>query len=119
MTVYLDTDQITVWRPTGDLDTHGWAVDGDPTALAIESGSIQVDPRPVVELAAQGRDHGPADPYALRTATGYLQVETIAVLGDILVTGSGSWRVLSLSPAPDPTGGGAGCVVAQLRGQPT
>jgi hypothetical protein len=114
MSVLLRPNSFGVWRGNGTPDAHGWATDGVLQLLADEAGNLQRKPQPVSEHAATDRDRGPAAPYVYGTAVGYLDPDTAAQAGDILIEGGTAWRVASCSLILSPVGGYASCVEADL-----
>ena len=111
-------DFYLVGKPSRDPDEHGWALDDVVIDGQVETGNIQEDHSPQTEYQAQGRDKGPAQPHPFRSAAGYLDPDTTAVAGDLLITATTNWRVLSTVLVNDPVQGIAGVVVAQLREVP-
>ena len=116
MTVLLAPDVFQVVRPSTAVDSHGFATGQPDQTLGVETGNIQPSQTPQANVDATGRDHGPAEPYVLQTATGYLQPETVTQAGDVLVQDGYRWRVRSVVEVTDPAGGRITCKVAQLAG---
>lgn len=117
MSVLLAPDVVTIWRPSGATDSHGWAVAAPMTEVSTEPANIQIDQTPQTRVGLDGSDSGPFGPDALPTATAYLNPDTAVLSGDVLdAPAKGSWVVGSTAPVVDPTSGGVSCVVAQLRG---
>jgi hypothetical protein len=116
VSVLLAPDVVTIWRPSGATDSHGWAVAAPMTEVSAESANIQIDATPQVRVGLDGSDSGPFGPDALPTATAYLNPDTVVLSGDVLdAPGKGAWVVGSVLPVTDPVAGETSCMVAQLR----
>ena len=114
MSLRLDPDRVTVTRPPGTVDDHGWAATGPVVAVGTLSGSLQ-GVRTSPSVAAQdGDDSGPAAPGTQARATLYLPEDADVRPGDTATINGTGWRVLSVTLVPDPTGGDLGCQVAEV-----
>ena len=100
----LAPDSVTVSRPQGGEDAHGWATAGTPTVVWEGFGNVQVTARGTVTAQGFG-DRGPYAPEPTTTPTAYLPPEALVLAGDVLtVEGRSSWVVRTVEAVVSPPG---------------
>lgn len=102
MAVFLATVTVTVARPSGAVDTHGWVLGDDLTEVGSWPGNVQ-ERQPLSDpLASEGGGSGPFQPAVTRVADVYLDPDADVQAGDVLTAGGLTWVVASARPVPGP-----------------
>ena len=129
MTVAITNSQVSVMRPTGGTDSHGWAVSTPLSPVGTECVAIQPDiPQRSRTYNIQGGVDGEGGPHNAHFAPkgkAYLAEDTMVEAGDVLVNDFyGNWTVVTKVFVGDPTaqpkcspgdGFGIGCWLADLE----
>jgi hypothetical protein len=115
VSVLLACDQVTVWGPDTADDEHGWAEPTEPVQVWAGLGNVQES---AVSRTDQGASEpgggGPYDPVSLNSAVAYLPTDCGVAPGMLVDAHAQQWLVEAVRLVTDPTGGGLGCVQADL-----
>lgn len=114
MTVLLPTDDLALYE-RGEADAHGWVrppADSEP--FWTGTGSLQLAGGVAAVDAASGGGSGPFAPAHDQTGTLYLPLGTGARDGTQLRARDRVYVLAQVRDIPDPSGGDAGCTVADV-----